>query len=756
MAKKIPFSCVFASDEDLPTYPASELNSHGPHIFGWRSKPDPSLDKSPKEIVLKFHYPAKIYKIQVLAHQYLIPERIDLFINYSSKSATPSSQTFEYIGFISLSQASENFQSRELQSISIPEKLATHLKLRMGGPYSNKLNPHNQLALLAVNVLGEECQPNDLNHLRIKSSTDESTEIGLSSITDDLSYCMYVEESIVDIVKKLEQLKHRAVEDERFEYARKLKLCMNCLRTVGERLGRYALSKRLSVLKEDFNTARLRKEQMELYKKVVFEKLEIDKLFEYDGLLVENDICSETYAAKPQLPQAPTLVEVAKYLENLKANEASNGDTAGKSNLQQDKLHEIPQSPQFRCKSNCDQISKSSPRSSPNTGSLRRRNKSAPRNTNYDHDEREIPTLRHSHTNEFLRECHHPEPEMRGRSKLNDREKRQASIPILVFGIDIVELFYSRQFQDREEALLMLREILKNPEKPEFGYNKTTRGATILLHRAIRDAVFSVFSAAAETIRCLFCEFIPEKVSNSEVARCVDKLLPELLSKSGDASPRVHNLAQHTILVIATCNEVKEQHLVAPSLSRPVTNGTHPRLALSRMQMLEQLVLSQGINNEKQSGLSPRLLSECGIQGIQHSHEPVRKVAERILLAVYKVNPRLIRKQLPPDDEITRRNLLYRQLFAEFDKIDLQRKREMLAEQKVNTIEFSINECSSSETSGETSRPKSSNVAESIKILRINDRASPIPFRPRNNQQPQIYKSKSGQSIKDFAKRQET
>lgn len=41
-----------------------------------------------------------------------------------------------------------------------------------------------------------------------------------------------------------------------------------------------------------------------------------------------------------------------------------------------------------------DQVSKSSPRGSPNTGSLRRRNKSAPRNSNYDHDEREIPTLR--------------------------------------------------------------------------------------------------------------------------------------------------------------------------------------------------------------------------------------------------------------------------------------------------------------------------------------------------------------------------
>lgn len=121
------------------------------------------------------------------------------------------------------------------------------------------------------------------------------------------------------------------------------------------------------------------------------------------------------------------------------------------------------------------------------------------------------------------------------------------------------------------------------------------------------------------------------------------------------------------------------QNLIAPSLSRPVGTGTHPRLALSRMQMLEQLVLSQGISSDKQSGLTCRLLSECGCSGIHHPAEPVRKVAERILLLVYKVNPRLIRKQLPPDDDITRRNLLYRQLFSEFDKIDDERRRAMIA-----------------------------------------------------------------------------
>lgn len=257
----------------------------------------------------------------------------------------------------------------------------------MGNPYPNKLNPNNQLALLAVNVLGEEFNPNcnDLSHLKIKNH-DDASEVALSSITDDLSYCMYVEESIVEIVKKLEELKLKAVEDERFEYARKLKLCMNCLRTAGERLGRYALSKRLSVLKEDFNTARLRKEQMEMYKKAVFEKLEVDKLLESQGLLVENDTCSETYASKPILPPAPTLVEVSNILENSKGANNQSEESSLSTPTAQFKQEDVPRSPQFKYRS--------SPKGSPNTGSLRRRNKSAPRNSNNDYDDREIPTLR--------------------------------------------------------------------------------------------------------------------------------------------------------------------------------------------------------------------------------------------------------------------------------------------------------------------------------------------------------------------------
>lgn len=43
-----------------------------------------------------------------------------------------------------------------------------------------------------------------------------------------------------------------------------------------------------------------------------------------------------------------------------------------------------------------------------------------------------------SHTNEFTRECHIDNAETKVISKLNDREKKQAALPIAVFGMEMV------------------------------------------------------------------------------------------------------------------------------------------------------------------------------------------------------------------------------------------------------------------------------------------------------------------------------
>ncbi|XP_068139975.1 centrosomal protein of 104 kDa isoform X1 [Drosophila tropicalis] len=767
MAKKISFNVVFASDEDN-SFPASELNNHGPTVHGWRSSESSSLNTH--DIILRFHQPAKIYRIQLLAHQYLIPEKVELWLHYSPKSmpSTPSSQYFDFLGFVALADNSNtNYKSRELQSVTVTPRRGTHLKLRLIGAQCNELNQTGQISLLAVNILGEDLDVgngngDDQQQLNSSSTSDAAPldtatgELALASICDDLLFSMYVEESIVHYIRELEMRKTQAVNAERFEYARKLKLCMTALRTAGERLGRYSLAKRQAVQQEDFTTAKLRKEQMEMYRSTVLKQLQVQQLLETQGIESCNDQSCEIYAGgKPSLPPAPSLQDVAHALadaalspksqsqqDDKSSTDGSLGQTSNDSVITTTtaatplvptasfsthvanaggwrKSHdELPQSPRLPSRH-------SSPMSS-RQGSLRRRNKSVPRNSYEDYEERAIPTLRHSNTNEFLRECQgnallEADPN-RGRSRLNDRERRQAALPILVFGNELVEQFYSRQFQDREDGLMRLRNFLKEQELMEStetnsnehaaSPNKVARSAALLLHRAVRDAVYSVFNQATETVRVMFLEYVPGRVSPSEVARCVDRLLPELLAKSGDPSARLHTLAQHTILSIAACPEVAEQHLVAPALSRSVGSGTHQRLAMSRLQMLEQLVNTQGISTDKHSGLTCRALSECGCSGIHHPAEPVRKVAERIILIVYKMNPRLVRKQLPPDDDITRRNLLYRQLFTEFDKLDLERKQELMEE--TNKYVVAVGHSSSDATTSHMDKASTSSDASRL------------------------------------------
>lgn len=69
-------------------------------------------------------------------------------------------------------------------------------------------------------------------------------------------------------------------------------------------------------------------------------------------------------------------------------------------------------------------------------------------------------------------------------------------------------------------------------------------------------------------------------------------------------------------------------------------------------------------------------------------------------------------------------------------------------------MDFSVYEHNtSSEESGETSKVKNQNALDTMKTLRINERASPTPF--RRSHPTQIYKSKSGHSIKEIDKQQE-
>ncbi|GFG38230.1 hypothetical protein Cfor_12223 [Coptotermes formosanus] len=651
-----------ASVREDEHYRASELNTHGPTVLGWQSARECSY---PQELILQLHSTATIQKIQVLAHQYLIPEKLELWagnsVDETDAQLSPTTAQFEYLGFITLSDNQKTgFTSRELKSVTVPSCAARYLKLRLHANHLNSLNVHNQVGLIAINVLGQHLDPPCASSEQNNNGTvHEATAVTPSHSSNNTNN--------------------------------------NAL---------------LLVNNPKYTSP---------YDDLAFE------MYVDQEPLAKNDECVEPSmpgGKRPELPPPPRLLQVPGCPPGREGGAPPSQSSPA--------MHQSPVSPlhlQSRPKSPPPRDPTTSPTNqqphgyqqppSNLRGSQRRHKPSGgpamPARTSFEaYEERTVPALRHCHTN-----THDTAPDT-SQSRLTEREKKQAVLPIAVFGTDLVEKFYSKQYSDKEEGLRLLKEELRalvsgdsNLDQQHNSPNKIARASIFLLHRALRDKVYAVYSLAAEAIRLFFAEFVPTRVTPAEVARSVDRLLPELLSKSGDPTPRIHNMAVHTILSMADCRDVRDLHIIPVHLSRPLTSSTHPRLALSRLEMVEQLVLSHGISTDKQSGLTCRVLSEFGSSGLHHPAEAVRKVAERILTLVYRVNPRLVRKQLPPDDDITRRNLLYRQLFHEFDRLDIQRKKEILEQNKHAMVTAATGAGSGGGSGGQGSSSSSTSVITS-------------------------------------------
>ncbi|KAH9633166.1 hypothetical protein HF086_013789 [Spodoptera exigua] len=569
----------------------------------------------------------------------------------SEGAATPCGATYTSVGKVTLARPAQQARTRELRSAALPEPtIARFVKLKLSGPHP-PAKEDDQVALMAVNVLGEEVEDTETPPV-----LPVSKEPAYSPY-DDLAFIMYVDNDIADLVRSLDEKKKVAVSEERFEYARRLKSAGAALASAGIRIGRWRLRKRTAAARDDFELARRMRDRIADALCGVKEDPQLCRLFEEDGPDRRNDSSmpqeydfshhlSPSVAAgslSMDIPSPVPPIEQEPEENEIQEPEYVNGDDeeedvqdmqpSPEPTLQeeippsypepvQQPVQMMPEENKEVQKIEEEELRKEtdSPRRSitPNAANgsiVRRRNKSAgPRSTFEAYEERLLPALRHSHTNEYLREAR--EEECSGGSaatshsrtapphKLNERERKHAALPILIFGYPLVEKFYSKNYLDKEEGLSRLRAELSSPSNgsTKTSPNKTARAAAILLQRAVCAA---------------------------EVGRCLEKLLPELLRACGDPAPRVHSTAQHTVLTVADCPQV--------------------------------------------SGLTVRRLAECGAAGAQHAAGSVRAAAERILLAAYARSPRVVRAQLPPDDAVTRRNLIYRHLFQQFDRIDMQK-----------------------------------------------------------------------------------
>nr|XP_018865866.3 centrosomal protein of 104 kDa isoform X3 [Gorilla gorilla gorilla] len=632
MPHKIGFVVVSSSGHE-DGFSARELMIHAPTVSGWRS---PRFCQFPQEIVLQMVERCRIRKLQLLAHQYMISSKIEFYISESLPEyfAPYQAERFRRLGYVSLCDNEKTgCKARELKSVYV-DAVGQFLKLIFHQNHVNKYNIYNQVALVAINIIGDPADFSDesntasreklIDHYLGHNSEDPALEGTYArksdyiSPLDDLAFDMYQDPEVAQIIRKLDERKREAVQKERYDYAKKLKQAIADLQKVGERLGRYEVEKRCAVEKEDYDLAKEKKQQMEQYRAEVYEQLELHSLLDaelhsaVDPLLPTTDPHPKINAESLPYDERP-LPAIRKHCgEAVVEPEMSNADISD------------------------------------------------------------------SRRGGMLGE---PEP-------LTEKALREASSAVDVLGETLVAGAYSKTWSYREDALLALyKKLMEMPVgTPKEDLKNTLRASVFLIRRAIKDIVTSVFQASLKLLKMIITLYIPKhKLSKLETAHCVERTIPVLLTRTGDSSARLRVAAANFIQEMALFKEVKSLQIIPSYLVQPLKANSSVHLAMSQMGLLARLLKDLGTGS---SGFTIDNVMKFSVSALEHRVYEVREMAVRIILDMYRQHQASILEYLPPDDSNTRKNILYKTIFEGFAKIDGRpTDAEMRARRKAATEE---------------------------------------------------------------------
>ncbi|NXT68626.1 CE104 protein, partial [Chaetops frenatus] len=693
MPHKIGFTVVSSSGHE-DGFSARELMVHAPTVNGWRS---PRLCQYPQEIILQLMERCRIRKLQLLAHQYMIASKIEFYISESLPEyfAPYQSEGFQRLGYVPLSDNEKtDFRARELKSVYM-DAVGQYLKLIFHKNYVNKYNLYGQVALVAVNIIGDPADYGSDNmsspsreklidhYLGIKSDDPalDGTYLGKRdsiSPLDDLAFDMYQDPEVAQIIRKLDEKKREAVCLECYDHAKKLKQAIADLQKVGERLGRYEVEKRYAVEKEDYDLAKKKKEQMDEYRLKVYQQLELHDLLDAQLLIrkppklpLRSVSGTESPQSSPSEPADPPQGEARRaepVLEEQLVDPTSSEPVVP---------YQSPLSPQTQPTTSKEAFSKENVEFLP-------------------YDERPLPTI----CKQVDEAVAYVEPEvteedvgdtprtgnMGEPESLTEKALREASPVVEVFGETLVSGAYSRTWSCREDALLAVYKKLMEVSvgTPKEDLRNMLRAAVFLVRRAIKDTVSSVFQASLKLLKMIITQYIPKhKLGKLETLHCVEKTLPHLLSRTGDSSSRLRLLASAFIQEMALCPEVKPLQIIPVHLVKTLKPNSPTHLAMSHVELVESLLGAVGTEN---SGFTINNVMKFAMGALEHRAHEVREVVLRIIFAMYREHRAAVLEYLPPDDAGARKTVRYKTLFEGFAKIDGKpSETEMRAQRKAAT-----------------------------------------------------------------------
>ncbi|XP_029986076.1 centrosomal protein of 104 kDa isoform X3 [Sphaeramia orbicularis] len=639
MPRKVGFIVVDASSHE-DNFSAQELMVHAPTVNGWRSSRQCSY---PQHITLQLVERSRVRKLQLLVHHYLIPAKVEFHIGDtlpdSSTSGFPGA--LRRLGYVSLSDNEKTaFKARELKSVHL-DAIGTYLRVTLHQNYVNRYNTYNQVALVAINVLGDALDGNSfntipsreqliehyLNNTQQEAALDTTFMGKCDSISpfDDLAFDMYQDPEVAYIIRHLDQKKQDLVRQEKFEQAKNLKQAIADMQKVGEHLARYDVEKHCAIEKEDYDLAKKKKEQMDEYRKSVYQQLEVHNVL--DLAMIARAADSSPALDCPSVLPSPAHSSVTTkphvFTGTKKVASVTYDERPLPALKRTDKPGEAMQSPA----------------------------------------EELYPQPDTQRTRQSAEMGGEPDP-------LTEKVQREAGLPIEVFGESLVAGVYSKTWYHREEALLAVYKRMMEvpPTTPKDELRHRIRAAVFLVKKSLLDKVSSVFLASLKLLRLLLTQLIPGLgLGRTDLTHCLEQTWPNLLARTGDSAGRLRPTAAAFIQEIAVLKDVCALQMIPCELVKPFKSSFPSRLAQSRAELVEKLLAVLGSEN---SGFNLDNIMTFCIAALEHSASAVRKVAVRIILSMYRQHQSSVLAYLPPKDAAARKNFLYKTLFDGFAKID--------------------------------------------------------------------------------------
>ncbi|XP_054637674.1 centrosomal protein of 104 kDa-like isoform X1 [Dunckerocampus dactyliophorus] len=676
MPRKIGFIVVSSSSHE-DNFSAKELMVHAPTVSGWRSS---KLCSYPQHITLQLVERSRVKKLQLLAHHYLIPAKVEFHIGDTRPEPSTSAiiGQLRRLGYVSLSDNEKTgFRARELKSVHV-DAVGTYLKITFHQNHINRHNHYNQVSLVAINVLGEpldgsafhtmpskeQLTEHYLNSTQLEAALDATLAGKCDSMSplDDLAFDMYQDPEVAHIIRQLDQKKKDMVCQERYEQAKYLKQAIADLKKAGEHLARFDVEKQSAMEKEDYDLAKKKKDEMDEYRQSVYQQLEVHNLL--DMTMITNAAqLSRSHEVPSPLHSSDCHSPLPKPFDTIRKGKAFSKTPQSRlsdSGTVSPKRSNSPDIPGALSSSTLPKIDVSSvPYDELLLPAPQRKDQQPVADI-------QSPTMEQFLLRDTQRTLLSPETGIEP-EPLSEKAQREAGLSIEIFGESLVASAYSKSWSNREDALLAvhnkLLEVSSTTSKEEL--RNMLRATVFLVKRALLEKVSSVFQASLKLLFLMFSQLIPG-LGRAEVAHCLDQTWPNLLARTGDSSSRLRITAIACIQEIAVLKDVQALQLIPTELVKPFKSNFPSRLAQSQVELLETLLVELGTEN---SGFTLENVMTFCTTALEHSASAVREQAVRIILSMYKQHGAAALVYLPPSSA-ARKNFLYKTLFDGFAKID--------------------------------------------------------------------------------------